>query len=73
MRGVLCKARSSFTTQTKGMVSSQPEDGGKDVFAHVRVLSRAGIDGLREGQRVTFEVEPDKRGRGMQAADVKLA
>jgi CspA family cold shock protein len=51
-----------FSTQ-RGFGFIQPEGGGKDVFVHISALERAGIQNLAEGQRVTFEVEKDRRGR----------
>ena len=51
----------------------QPADGSKDVFLHVSALERAGINGLNEGDKISFVVEDDRRGRGKQAAQVELA
>ena len=47
---------------TKGFGFIQPDDGGKDVFVHVSAVERAGLRGLNEGQRVSFELESE-RGR----------
>ena len=41
----------------------QPEDGSKDVFVHISAVKRAGLTGLREGQRVQFELESDSQGK----------
>ena len=41
----------------------QPEDGSKDVFVHISAVERAGLTGLREGQRVQFELESDSQGK----------
>ena len=57
----------------KGFGFVQPEDGSKDVFVHASALERAGIHGINEGGRITFVLEDDRRGRGKQAAQVKLA
>jgi CspA family cold shock protein len=46
---------------TKGYGFIQPEDGGKDVFVHISAVERAGLRGLNEGQRVSYELERDKR------------
>jgi len=54
----------------KGYGFIQPEDGGKDVFVHISALERAGINGLDEGQRVSFELATNK-GK-TSAADLKL-
>ena len=56
-----------------GVAFVQPEDGSKDVFVHVSALERAGIHGLNEGDKITFVLEDDRRGRGKQAAQVELA
>ena len=44
-----------FNTQ-KGYGFIQPEDGSKDVFVHISAVQKAGLTGLNEGQRVSFEV-----------------
>jgi CspA family cold shock protein len=62
-----------FFNFSKGYGFVQPEDGSKDVFLHVSALERAGINGLNEGDKITFVVEDDRRGRGKQAAQVELA
>lgn len=62
-----------FFNAAKGFGFVQPSDGGKDVFIHVTALERAGIRGLDEGDKITFVLEDDKRGRGKQAAQVELA
>src|ERR1700704_5092937 len=57
-----------FYNDQKGFGFIQPDDGGKDVFVHATALERAGIRGLREGQKVTFEAQTDPRS-GKIAAD----
>ena len=47
---------------TKGYGFITPDDGGKDVFVHVTAVQAAGLRGLNEGQRVSFDIEADKRG-----------
>ncbi len=49
-----------FNTQ-KGFGFIQPDDGGKDVFVHISAVERAGMHGLNEGQKVSFEVVANKR------------
>jgi CspA family cold shock protein len=39
----------------------QPDEGGKDVFVHATALERAGLSGLNEGQKVSFDAEQDRR------------
>ena len=62
-----------FFNSAKGFGFVQPEDGSKDVFLHVSALERAGIRGLNEGDKITFVLEDDRKGRGKQAAQVELA
>ncbi len=50
---------------TKGYGFIQPEDGGADVFVHVSAVERAGLRGLNEGQRLSFELQKE---RGKTAA-----
>ena len=52
---------------TKGYGFIQPEDGGKDAFVHVTAVERAGLQGLREGQKVQYELVPGRAGK--EAAD----
>ena len=47
----------------KGYGFLQPEDGSKDVFVHISAVERAGMPGLREGQKVSFELERSQQGR----------
>ena len=59
-----------FNTQ-RGYGFITPSDGGKDVFVHITAVQRAGLTGLNEGQKVTFEVVNE---RGKPAAgDLSLA
>ena len=48
---------------TKGFGFIAPEDGGKDVFVHISAVERAGLTGLADDQKVTFDVEPGRDGR----------
>ena len=53
-----------FNTQ-KGYGFIQPSDGSKDVFVHISALERAGLQGLSDGQQVSFDVSME---RGKTAA-----
>jgi CspA family cold shock protein len=46
---------------TKGYGFIQPDDGSKDVFVHVSAVERAGLQGLNEGQKLSYELIADKR------------
>ena len=56
-----------FYNSQKGFGFIQPDDGGKDVFVHATALEAAGMRGLVEGQKISFDVESDRRS-GKQAA-----
>ena len=62
-----------FFNTGKGFGFIQPEQGGNDVFVHATALERAGIRALNEGDRVSFVLEDDRRGRGKQAGQIQLA
>ena len=53
---------------TKGYGFIQPDDGGADVFVHISAVERAGMKGLNEGQKVSFELQRDPK-RGKSSAE----
>src|SRR5262249_36914481 len=62
-----------FFNQSKGFGFITPDQGGKDVFVHITAVERSGIGPLDEGMRVSFETEPDKRGKGPKAVNLQVA
>jgi cold shock protein len=48
---------------TKGFGFVQPDTGGKDIFVHISAVQRAGLQTLKEGQKVTYEIQTQKDGR----------
>ena len=60
-----------FNTQ-KGFGFIAPDEGGKDVFVHISAVERAGLTGLADEQKVTYEVESGRDGRE-NATDLALA
>jgi cold shock protein len=56
-----------FNSQ-KGFGFIQPDDGSKDVFVHISAVERAGMQGLNEGQKISFELVADRR-TGKSSAD----
>lgn len=48
---------------TKGYGFIAPDGGGKDVFVHISAVERAGLSGLSDGQKVSFDLERDRQGR----------
>ena len=57
----------------KGFGFSQPDDGSKDVFVHISAVERAGLSGLAEGQKVSFELKTDKMRGKTSAENLQLA
>lgn len=58
-----------FFNSAKGYGFIAPEGGGKDVFVHATAVEAAGMRTLTEGQRVSFDVQPDAR--GVKATNIK--
>ena len=58
-----------FYNSTKGFGFITPEGGAKDVFVHASALEAGGIRSLAEGQKVSFDIQPDAR--GSKAANLK--
>ncbi len=56
----------------KGFGFITPDEGGKDAFVHVSALESAGINGLDEGQRVEYELQPGRDGKS-SAENLRLA
>ena len=57
---------------TKGFGFIQPDDGGADVFVHISAVERAGLRSLNEGQKVTYELEQDRRSGKMSAGNLQV-
>jgi CspA family cold shock protein len=62
-----------FYNSQKGFGFIAPDDGGKDVFVHATALERAGISGLAEGQKVSFETEVDSRSGKTAVSTIEAA
>ena len=59
--------------ETKGYGFIQPDNGGKDVFVHISAVESAGLIGLNEGQKVSYEVQADRRTGKESAVNLKTA
>jgi CspA family cold shock protein len=60
-----------FFNTDKGFGFIAPEGGGKDVFVHASAIEAAGMSSLVEGQRVSFDTQPDAK--GSKAVNLKAA
>ena len=62
-----------FFNGAKGFGFITPDDGSKDVFVHATAVEAAGLRSLNEGDKVSFVLEDDRKGRGKQAAQLQKA
>jgi CspA family cold shock protein len=60
-----------FFNKMKGFGFITPDGGGNDAFVHISAVEAAGLSGLDQDQRVSYELEPDRRGRE-SAANLKM-
>ena len=61
-----------FFNDQKGYGFIAPEDGGNDAFVHISAVERAGMSTLQQNQRVSYELEEDRRGK-MSAVNLQSA
>lgn len=61
-----------FFNAAKGYGFITPDDGGKDIFVHISAVEQSGLTSLNEGQPIEFEVEPDRKGKGPKAIELKI-
>ena len=61
-----------FFNSQKGYGFIQPEDGGNDAFVHITAFERAGMQTLNQDQKVSYDLEQDRRGK-MSAVNLKPA
>ena len=61
-----------FFDSTKGFGFITPDTGGKDAFVHISAVERAGMQTLKDNQRVSFDMEEDRRGK-MAAVNLQPA
>ncbi len=66
------KGTVKFFNAAKGFGFITPETGGQDVFVHATALEFAGISRLMEGDKVSFVLEDDRKGRGKKAAQLEI-
>ena len=59
--------------EQKGFGFIQPDEGGADVFVHISAVERSPLNGLREGQKVGYELERDNRSGKMSAGNLSAA
>jgi CspA family cold shock protein len=58
---------------TKGFGFIQPDDGGGDIFVHISAVERAGLSGLADGQRLSYDLQADRRTGKASADNLRLS
>ena len=67
----MAKGTVKWFNTTKGFGFIQPDNGGADAFVHISAVERAGLRDLREGQKLTYELVPDRKSGKMSADHLK--
>jgi len=62
-----------FFNTDKGFGFIKPDKGGADIFVHISAVQASGLTELAENQKVTFDTEPDRRGKGPKAVNLSVA
>ncbi|KAA0971788.1 cold-shock protein [Aureimonas fodinaquatilis] len=60
-----------FFNTEKGFGFIKPDNGGADIFVHISAVQASGLSDLVENQKVSYETEPDKRGKGPKAVNLQ--
>lgn len=61
-----------FFNSEKGFGFIKPENGGADIFVHISAVQASGLAGLDENQKVSYDTEPDRRGKGPKAVNLAI-
>ncbi len=72
-RGVVATGTVKWFNEQKGYGFIQPDAGGKDVFVHISAVERSGLRSLSEGQKISYEVQADRRTGKESAVDLRSA
>jgi cold shock protein len=68
---VMATGTVKWFNSTKGYGFIQPDDGTQDVFVHVSAVERAGMNGLKDGQKINYELVQDRRSGKMSADNLQ--
>ncbi|MHC5307852.1 cold-shock protein [Bartonella sp. LJL80] len=61
-----------FFNNDKGFGFIKPDDGSADIFVHISAVQASGLTGLNDAQKVSFDTEPDRRGKGPKAVNISV-
>ncbi|SER59756.1 cold-shock protein [Rhizobium sp. NFR03] len=62
-----------FFNTDKGFGFIKPDNGGADIFVHISAVQASGLNGLNENQKVSYDTEPDRRGKGPKAVNLNVS
>ncbi len=62
-----------FFNTEKGYGFIKPDNGGADIFVHVSAVQASGLTALAENQKVSYDTEPDRRGKGPKAVNLAVS
>jgi cold shock protein len=71
MEGHMAQGTVKFFNAQKGFGFIVQDNGGPDVFVHISAVERSGLRGLAEGQKVSFDIEADRRSGKSAAANLQ--
>jgi len=61
-----------FFNNDKGFGFIKPDNGGPDIFVHISAVQASGLAGLNDAQKVSYDTEPDRRGKGPKAVNIAV-
>ena len=61
-----------FFNTDKGFGFIKPDTGEADIFVHISAIKDSGLETLLENQKVSFDTEPDRRGKGPKAVNLAI-
>jgi CspA family cold shock protein len=74
MKGiVMITGTVKWFNSTKGFGFIQPDEGGADAFVHISAVERAGMREIVEGQKISYELEQDRKSGKMSACNLQAA
>ncbi|CZT35750.1 putative cold-shock DNA-binding protein [Rhizobium sp. PP-F2F-G38] len=62
-----------FFNTDKGFGFIKPDNGGADIFVHISAVQASGLNDLTENQKVSYDTEPDRRGKGPKAVNLNVS
>jgi cold shock protein len=62
-----------FFNTEKGFGFIKPDNGAADIFVHISAVQASGLNGLSENQKVSYDTEPDRRGKGPKAVNLRVS